>query len=959
MPVGAWELEYGCNVVADPNRTAQYVANAQDPAYCTNGVNALAPYPLKFSNLRVNCDCAALQWKAPEPWSSPELIPPYTTPAVDKAPWYTDTVPESAHFWGWMIERVDDVASPPISRKVADRVTEFGGASIGRLRRKGRTMKFTLIGFGAYELAMDYGFRWLSDILAHPATASDLCDMTFRTSCPPISDPPSFSEWDTGRWTFKNVGILDGPQYEDPPNKDMQCNVRRVSFTVVAEVPYAFKCPSAWILDQPWITTVWEPPTALSAPGMDPILWWDAASAAPGDTVIHNFGSGGSALDGRYGLAGDPSSEPRVLPHDGYNYVHIPRWSGNYVTVTGGASLNLTGALSIALRMQTEDLSSNTDLLPVIGKGYSAGERSWAILINGKKLRFVTWSDGDSTYEVSDSTVNLPYLAGERFLARVTRSSDGKTITFWTAPDQEGWPVESGWVQLGASVAATGSVFSCVSDLYIGGRVGSGVADNTGWLNIFAARIQPGLSGAPVWTMSLNDEVASADYTTWPSTTGQAVTLHQVTGTTSYLPTTLVVRPVWLMARDQFLQVNGNPAALNFGPNQPFTVYVVYRKKQAKAGYSTVPYIANIFPLIFSKAYENSQIGWYTSGWWKTITEAPPLFARMQDNLLSGDTNQANAITLLVSQFGGPPYSAWGRLSASGLIRDGAGNIRWRDGWHGWAATDPAIGMGVFDYPHPGLVQGDLSTDTPMCIGWNPYTIEAGGVVNMDTTTEVLAVLVWDYDVDVNTLNRIDSWYSATRPAGAITDPAQSLGTVVPAENPVTISPPLNWICDNSWATFCESIPAESDIEDSSLIMHVTAGSRDLHNLKITVTPNPLNVPCMNPEYLTYLSSWYVDTVDPLNPAVPHTPCDTVEVPTIPAHTTLIYDGTTQMIQFRYPDGEIVDATPYILAETVPPSFPTIRGGSFCVCVTSDRCSWEGDTESMISVWTVHRSLAI
>jgi hypothetical protein len=180
-----------------------------------------------------------------------------------------------------MLERVEEVSTPPISRKVVDRVAEFGGASLGRLRRRGRTMKFTLIGFGSYELAMDYGFRWLTDLLTSQETVCATCDMTFRTSCPPISNPPSYQEWDTGRWTFKDVGIVDGPHYEDPPNGDMACNMRRVSFTVVAQVPYAYKCPVLWADAVAWIPTLW----ADGDPGCPPLDWVCAPTTYNTDCV--------------------------------------------------------------------------------------------------------------------------------------------------------------------------------------------------------------------------------------------------------------------------------------------------------------------------------------------------------------------------------------------------------------------------------------------------------------------------------------------------------------------------------------------------------------------------------------------------------------------------------------------------------------------------------------------------
>jgi hypothetical protein len=272
MPVGAWELEYGCTTIADPNRVAQYVANAQNPNYCTNGINSLAPYPLKWTTLRVNCGCPATNWFSDTPGVDPTARIPYTSPALDFAPWYTPDHPESAHFWGWMVERVEDVATAPITRAVTERVSSFGGSVLGPLRKRGRAMRFTLIGFGAYEAAMDYGYRWLSDNLTTEGAACELCDMTFRIACPELGAHPTYTEWDQGRWTFKDVGIIDGPTYEDPPNPDARGSIRRVSFTMVASIPYGFKCPESVLQNMTWIPQLWSATSAI------PFARWDLSS---------------------------------------------------------------------------------------------------------------------------------------------------------------------------------------------------------------------------------------------------------------------------------------------------------------------------------------------------------------------------------------------------------------------------------------------------------------------------------------------------------------------------------------------------------------------------------------------------------------------------------------------------------------------------------------------------------
>jgi len=272
MPVGAWGLEFGCTTISDPNRTAQYVANAQDPAFCVNGINTLAPIPFSWQYLKVDCQCDALQYETPGgPGTPPVLIPPYTTPALDPAPWYSATVPESAFFYGWTLEKVEDLQMAPVHRNVTNRATSFGGATLGALRRQGRVIKYTMLGFSNGECSMDYGFRWLADILAYSCDGGcDLCDATVRTCCPTLSNPPTYAEWDTGRWTLKNVGLVDGPHVEDPPTQSNACDIRRVSFTLASESSFAYKCPIPCLIDQVWTPAVPPCPPDVWICGPDP-----------------------------------------------------------------------------------------------------------------------------------------------------------------------------------------------------------------------------------------------------------------------------------------------------------------------------------------------------------------------------------------------------------------------------------------------------------------------------------------------------------------------------------------------------------------------------------------------------------------------------------------------------------------------------------------------------------------
>lgn len=283
MPVGAWELEYGCLTIVDPNRLSAYVTNSQDAAYCVNGVNRLAPVAPAWSALKVSCGCDALNWTADYPGATPTPISPYTTPEDDPAPWYSPLAPESAHFFGFMIESIEEGKNAPIGRSVNDRITTFGGATLGALRKKGRVMKVTVLAFGAYEAALDYGFRWLTDVLVYQNAPCDTCELTFRSACPTLGEAPTYDEWDTGRWTFKQVGIVDGPRYEEPPNPNAVCNLRRISFVIAASVPHAFKCPVQEMDHVTWIDELWND----LDPECPPIDWM----CDPTESVCHSVSS--------------------------------------------------------------------------------------------------------------------------------------------------------------------------------------------------------------------------------------------------------------------------------------------------------------------------------------------------------------------------------------------------------------------------------------------------------------------------------------------------------------------------------------------------------------------------------------------------------------------------------------------------------------------------------------------
>lgn len=224
---------YGCSLEINAQRTAAYLDSANTT--CDAG-------DLK-SRIDLTCDCPPLHWAQDDTtgvWSSAT----YTNPVTDQAPWYDADIPESAQFLGFMIEDVKQ-DSAVSGRTFSTRLSSSGGGTVGPVRNKERRLDFSVLMFACNEAAMEYGFRFLNDTLMSPGCddGCTLCDAEYRDSCPPIDNGPEAAALDKGRWILKNVGAVIGPVWGDNPLSGSACNIRRVQFTLVSELPWKFKCP--------------------------------------------------------------------------------------------------------------------------------------------------------------------------------------------------------------------------------------------------------------------------------------------------------------------------------------------------------------------------------------------------------------------------------------------------------------------------------------------------------------------------------------------------------------------------------------------------------------------------------------------------------------------------------------------------------------------------------------------
>lgn len=173
-----------------------------------------------------NCSCAVLG----STWGSP-----YSDPA----PWYDSSRPESANFYGVLL---DSIVIPPILTRPT-KLRANGGQSLGLLVPKGRTVQCSGAMYGASEMSLEWGTRWLAKALSgdceDPCGLSEAC---LLPACPDVGQP--------ARWRhLYGAGLIDGPTVATVAGSN-GCIFRTVAFQIGAEAPYLFADPVT-LLNQP------------------------------------------------------------------------------------------------------------------------------------------------------------------------------------------------------------------------------------------------------------------------------------------------------------------------------------------------------------------------------------------------------------------------------------------------------------------------------------------------------------------------------------------------------------------------------------------------------------------------------------------------------------------------------------------------------------------------------------
>lgn len=256
----------------------------------------------------------------------------YRLPALDLAPWYDPTEPDSKAFAGIWPMSVEGLDSATVHREVIDGLAD--GATFGNARFEPRAIHVEAILVGSTPAGVDYGLRWLSTTLRGQRCLAPMKGqaLEYLSSVPfiaterqivtevqvPASDgllPGGFSPGSQGPGISDSGGsypvtetvpvVLSAAEFaacvnpyrrvlyevfctETPevlerfgsvPDQPGSC-AYRVKFTLTAGVPFAFRPPSLIASGVSWTAAV--SPITWQIDGADP----DACTTLAPDTLV-------------------------------------------------------------------------------------------------------------------------------------------------------------------------------------------------------------------------------------------------------------------------------------------------------------------------------------------------------------------------------------------------------------------------------------------------------------------------------------------------------------------------------------------------------------------------------------------------------------------------------------------------------------------------------------------------
>ena len=314
-----------------------------------------------------------------------------------------------------------------------------------------------------------------------------------------------------------------------------------------------------------------------AAPGLELLksatFFIDAANAKDGDAYAFNQGTGGFALNARYGsslaIGASDTNDPLLLPWTGENYVYLPGVAGNYASTPQTAAYNITSDLELVCRVSVSDWASGTNQVLISRVGTSGQYTYEFVNLNGAFGLFLS-TDGttfSNTYSTAHGLVN-----GQTYWVKVVRVTSSGVITWYKADDQATEPVSWTTIFSSGAVSAGSLPFASTEPLYIGGRTSAQPLAG----RMYRAIIRNGIGGTTVFDANFTTGITSGSQTTFTESSSNAATVT-INRATAGRKSVAVTRPTWLFGTDDYMEVADN-ALLNMDATQSFTVVAVVRQ---------------------------------------------------------------------------------------------------------------------------------------------------------------------------------------------------------------------------------------------------------------------------------------------------------------------------------------------------------------------------------------------
>lgn len=183
------------------------------------------------------CDCS-VQWRSLGCETQAEC---FISPEVDPAPWYDPDDPASADFLGILIPDMRAWFDGLAQRNVTNRLSGLGGASIGPMHQLPRPLPTAATLCARNQPGIEYGRRWLQNVLSGLCDPCQLSIGELRSYCPPCDG----SDDDAGLWQVYELGLTAGATIAVTPpagGGPIGCQtIMPISLTLTAGNPFLYK----------------------------------------------------------------------------------------------------------------------------------------------------------------------------------------------------------------------------------------------------------------------------------------------------------------------------------------------------------------------------------------------------------------------------------------------------------------------------------------------------------------------------------------------------------------------------------------------------------------------------------------------------------------------------------------------------------------------------------------------